>query len=113
VSATPVRVALDVSALPEHAFGHRSVMWWATMCMVAIEATAFALAIASYLYLKGRVPQWPPGVPTPGLFWGTVNVVLLVASAWPNLLAKRAAERVQPVRCSSLDGGCSRLCRRF
>jgi heme/copper-type cytochrome/quinol oxidase subunit 3 len=86
-------VALDVSALPEHAFGHRSVMWWATMCMVAIEATAFALAIASYLYLKGRVPQWPPGVPTPGLFWGTINVVVLVVSAWPNLLAKRAAER--------------------
>ena len=93
MSVTPVRVALDVSALPEHAFGHRSVMWWATMCMVSIEATAFALAIASYLYLKGRVPQWPPGVPTPGLFWGTVNVVLLVGSAWPNLLAKRAAER--------------------
>ena len=63
------------------------------MCMMAIEGTAFALAIASYLYLKGRVPQWPPGVPPPRVFWGTVNVVLLVVSAWPNLLAKRAAER--------------------
>jgi cytochrome c oxidase subunit I+III len=86
-------LALDVSLLPKHAFGHRSVMWWATMCMIAIEGMAFALAITSYLYLKGRVPHWPAGVPTPGIFWGTLNVVILVVSAWPNLLARKAAER--------------------
>src|SRR4029434_7472295 len=78
-------LALDVSALPTHAFGHRSVMWWATMCMIAIEGMAFALAITSYLYLKGRVPHWPAGVPTPDLFWGTTNVAILVASAWPTV----------------------------
>jgi heme/copper-type cytochrome/quinol oxidase subunit 3 len=87
------RVALDVSPLPTCAFGHRSVMWWATMCMIAIEGTAFALAITSYLYLKGRVPHWPPGTPSPGMFWGSLNVVVLLASAWPNALAKKAAER--------------------
>ena len=27
------------------------------------------------------------------MFWGTVNVVILVVSAWPNLLARKAAER--------------------
>jgi cytochrome c oxidase subunit III len=86
-------IALDVGMLPNHAFGFRSVMWWATICMIAIESMAFALAITSYLYLKGRVPHWPAGVPTPGLFWGTLNVVILVASAWPNLLARKAAER--------------------
>jgi cytochrome c oxidase subunit 3 len=86
-------VALDVSPLPNHAFGHRSVMWWATICMIAIESMAFALAITSYLYIKGRVPHWPAGVPSPALFWGTVNVAILVASAWPNVLARRAAER--------------------
>ena len=59
--ARPQPRRLDVSPLPTHAFGHRSVMWWATMCMIAIEGTAFALAITSYLYLKGRVPHWPPG----------------------------------------------------
>jgi heme/copper-type cytochrome/quinol oxidase subunit 3 len=86
-------VALDVGPLPLHAFGHRSLMWWATMCMIAIESMAFALAITSYLYLKGRVPHWPVGAPAPRLLWGTVNVGILIASAWPNLLARKAAER--------------------
>jgi len=93
MSAGAGAAALDVSALPTHAFGHRSVMWWATLCMIAIEGMAFALAISSYLYLKGRVPHWPPGLSSPGLFWGTVNVGILVGSAWPNLLARKAAER--------------------
>jgi cytochrome c oxidase subunit I+III len=98
-SASP-RIALDVSGLRESAFGHHSVMWWATMCMIAIEGTAFALGITSYLYLKGRVPHWPPTGPAPGLLWGTVNVMILLASAWPNALAKKAAERfdLQAVR---------------
>jgi cytochrome c oxidase subunit 3 len=91
-SASP-HIALDVSALPESAFGHHSVMWWGTMCMIAIEGTAFALGITSYLYLKGRVPHWPPTGPAPGLLWGTVNVIILLTSAWPNALAKKAAER--------------------
>ena len=50
-------VALDVSPLPDYAFGHRSVLWWGTMCMIAIEAMAFALIIAAYLYVKGRMPH--------------------------------------------------------
>jgi cytochrome c oxidase subunit I+III len=91
--AAPEQAALDVSLLPTSAFGHRSVMWWATMCMIAIEGTAFALAIMSYLYLKGRVPNWPPTGPVPGLLWGTVNVAILLASAWPNGRAKTAAEK--------------------
>jgi cytochrome c oxidase subunit 3 len=86
-------IALDVSPLRESAFGHHSVMWWATMCMMAIEGTAFGLGITSYLYLKGRVPHWPPTGPAPALLWGTVNVIILLASAWPNALAKKAAER--------------------
>jgi heme/copper-type cytochrome/quinol oxidase subunit 3 len=54
---------------------------------------AFALAITSYIYLKGRVPHWPAGALSPGLFWGTLNTVILLVSAWPNLLARKAAER--------------------
>jgi cytochrome c oxidase subunit III len=85
--------ALDVAGIPTHAFGHRSVMWWATMCMIAIEGTVFAIVITSYLYLKGRVPHWPPTGPVPGLFWATLNTLILVISVVPNHLARRAAER--------------------
>lgn len=89
----PTRLALDVSELAEYGFGHRSMLWWATFCMIAIEGTMFALVIASYIYLKGRSPQWPPAVAPPRLLWGTLNLAILVASAAPNALAKKAAER--------------------
>lgn len=59
---------LDFAGLPDHAFGHRSTLWWGTVGFVAIETTAFAL------------------------WWGSLNTTLLLASAWPNQLAKRAAE---------------------
>ena len=92
MKAPSAAIALDVSPLPTHAFGQRSLMWWATMCMIAIEGMAFALAISSYLYLKGRMPHWPQGAPTPDMFWGTVNVAILVVSVWPNMRARKAAE---------------------
>jgi len=87
--------ALDVGGLPTYAFGHRSILWWATMCMIAVEGTVFALSITAYIYLKGRVPHWPPGVSPPELRWGTLNVIILLVSIWPNLLARRAAERFE------------------
>ena len=88
------RAAIDVAALPSFAFGKRSVLWWATMGMIAIEGTVFALMIASYIYLKWRVPNWPPGVAPPDLFWGSVTTVVVVVSAIPNELARRAAMRL-------------------
>jgi cytochrome c oxidase subunit III len=84
--------AIDVSRLPTFSFGHRSVMWWGLMGMMAIEGTMFALLIATYLYLRWRVPDWPPGYPPPSLVLGTVNTVVLLASAIPNQLAKKAGE---------------------
>jgi len=93
VTAPPPRVALDVAPLPDYAFGHRSVLWWGTLCMIAIEGMAFALAITSYIYIKGRLPHWPDGVAAPGLFWGTLNLIIMVVSAVPNELTRRAAER--------------------
>src|SRR5206468_619714 len=56
VMSTPARrtVALDVGAIPEFAFGHRSILWWGTASMMVIEGMVFALVIVSYLYLKGR-----------------------------------------------------------
>ena len=88
------RTAIDVSALPSFAFGKRSILWWATMGMIAIEGTAFALLIAAYIYLKWRVPHWPPGVPAPDLFWGTMTTVVILLSAIPNELARRASQRL-------------------
>jgi heme/copper-type cytochrome/quinol oxidase subunit 3 len=70
-------------------------MWWGTLGMVAIESTMFGLVIASYFYLRTRSPEWPPaGIAPPGLTWGTVTTILLLLSAVPNELTKRAAERV-------------------
>jgi heme/copper-type cytochrome/quinol oxidase subunit 3 len=88
------RPAIDVSPLPSYAFGHRSLMWWGTLGMMAIEGTVFALAIASYFFLRGRADEWPISAHPPLLFWGTLNTVLLLASSVPNQLAKRAAERL-------------------
>ena len=87
------RVALDVSDIPEYGFGHRSLLWWATASMMIIEGSVFAIVIVSYLYLKGRVPHWPPTGPSPRLFWGTTNTIILLASCVPNALTKKAAER--------------------
>ena len=88
------RTVVDVSPLPSFAFGHRSILWWATLGMCLIEGTAFVLLGASYIFLKWRVPDWPPGVAPPGLLWGTVTSVLFLVSAIPNELTKRAAERL-------------------
>jgi cytochrome c oxidase subunit III len=90
---TTGRVALDVSAVPNYGFGHRSLLWWATACMMAIEGMVFAMIIMSYIYLKGRVPHWPPTGSPPRLLWGTVNTIILLASCIPNALTKKAAER--------------------
>jgi len=89
---------LDVSALPSFAFGQRSILWWATLGMIAIEGTAFALFIAAYLYLKWRVPNWPPGFAPPEMRWGTLTTIIVLISVVPNALTKRAAEKLDLAR---------------
>ena len=87
------RTIIDAAALPDHAFGSRSIMWWSTMTIIAIESTVFALAIGSYFYIQGNEEAWPPpDTALPGLLWPTVNVFILLASLIPNELTKRAAE---------------------
>lgn len=87
------RQVIDVASLPDHAFGSRSVMWWATMTVIGIEATVFAVSIASYFYLQGNEETWPPpNAALPGLRWATLNVVIMLASIIPNELVKRASE---------------------
>jgi cytochrome c oxidase subunit 3 len=91
---------LDVRALPSYAFSHRSLMWWGTLGVIAIEGTVFALTIVAYLYLRSHASTWPLGALPPDLLWGTVNTAILLASMVPNHFAKKAAEerRVQGVR---------------
>jgi heme/copper-type cytochrome/quinol oxidase subunit 3 len=83
---------LDVSGLPSYGYGHRSLMWWGTVGMIAIEGTVFALAIVVYFYVRTRVNEWPPSVLPPELMWGTANTVLMLLSLIPNQWTKRAAE---------------------
>ena len=92
-AASDATQIVDASALPSHAFGHRSMMWWGVMGMIAIEGTVFALAIAVYLYVRKDFTEWPPVARPPELLWGTLNTLILIVSMVPNQWAKRAAER--------------------
>ena len=92
VSAHPG--VLDVAELQTVVFSDRSLMWWGTVGLMAIEGTVFALGIVAYFYLRSHVEHWPMSTPAPALLWGTVNTAILVVSALPNHLAKRAAERL-------------------
>lgn len=82
----------DVSGLPTYAFRHHSLLWWGQLGLIAIKSTAFAIAVAGYFYLSTMVPAWPPGLAPPGLLFGTINVMALLASLFPNQWYKKAAE---------------------
>jgi heme/copper-type cytochrome/quinol oxidase subunit 3 len=84
--------ALDVSGLPTYAYGHRSLLWWATAGLIAIESTAFALAAFTHMYVRATVDVWPPS-PPPDLLWGTINLAIMLASLLPNHWTKHVAEQ--------------------
>jgi heme/copper-type cytochrome/quinol oxidase subunit 3 len=83
---------VDVSDLPTYAYGHRSLVWWGTIGMIAIESTVFALAAFSYFYIRSRADEWPPTVDAPELLWGTLNFGIMLVSLIPNQWAKHVAE---------------------
>jgi cytochrome c oxidase subunit 3 len=87
--------ALDVSEVPTVVFSHRSLMWWGTLGMMAIEGTVFALAIMAYFYLRSHQDTWPLTSLPPNLLWGTINLVVMLVSFVPAHLAKRAGERLE------------------
>ena len=92
MSADEQQRVIDASKLPSYAFGNRSLMWWGTLGMIAIEGTVFALAAFVYFYVRTRVDEWPPAALPPELLWGTANTVLMLVSLIPNHFTKRAAE---------------------
>ena len=91
--------ALDVRELPTVVFGHRSLMWWGTLGMMAIEGTVFALAIMAYFYLRSHQETWPLHTLPPDLLWGTLNLVVMLVSFVPAHLAKKAGEGLRLRGC--------------
>lgn len=94
-SIAPMRKgdALDVANLPSYGFGTRSLMWWGTAGMMAIEGMGFALMIAVYFYLRSLNAVWPNEGAPPDLLWGTVNVVLATLTGIPNTIVDRYANQ--------------------
>ncbi|HEX2251044.1 MAG TPA: cytochrome c oxidase subunit 3 [Gemmatimonadales bacterium] len=96
---TAVRPALDASTLPTTTFSHRSLAWWGTVGFMAIEGTTLFIAVVAYFYLRRNFAAWPPEhILRPDLFWPTVQVILLLASLVPVVLADRAAYRIDVPR---------------
>ena len=87
------RRALDVAALPDHAFGHQGLIWWGTVGFMVIEGSMFVMVIVAYFYLRLQVEAWPPSLPDPDWHIAAVNLVLVAISLIPAHLAKGAAER--------------------
>jgi cytochrome c oxidase subunit 3 len=88
--------ATDLSSLPTHGFGHRSLTWWGVCSFFLIEGTAFVLAIAAYFFLMSQEQAWPPPpYRAPDFLAGTLFTILLLLSEIPNTMAKKAAEHGQ------------------
>jgi cytochrome c oxidase subunit III len=85
---------IDVSELPTFAFGHQGLIWWGSLGFMVIEGSMFLIVFVVYFYLRLRVDAWPPSLPDPDYYYGTINTVVLVASLIPNYFAKAAAERL-------------------
>ena len=86
------RFVLDVSTLPKFAFGHKGLIWWGTLGFMVIEGSMFVMMLIVYFYLRLKVDAWPPSLPNPDIGFATANLVLVLISIIPSVLAKRAAE---------------------
>src|SRR5438067_352572 len=85
---------LDVSALEEGTNDSRALLWWGNLGMLAIEGSMFAMALATYLYLKTANLDWPPAtVPKPELVLPTLNLIILLLLLIPAVISDRAAYR--------------------
>ena len=86
---------VDVSRLPTTTFSHRSLAWWGSLGFMVIEGTTLFIAVVAYFYLSRNFQTWPPEhTVRPSVLWPTVQVLLLLASLVPTVLADRAAYRI-------------------
>jgi cytochrome c oxidase subunit III len=81
----------DLSDLPTSGFRHHGLWFWAGAGFMMIEGVAFALALASYVYLMNGAEQWPLTDVAPNLLWGTAATVVFLLSLLPNGFVSRAA----------------------
>jgi cytochrome c oxidase subunit III len=86
-------VVADVSDLPTHGFGPRTPTWWGTLAFIVIEGTGFALALATYLYLRVLAQEWPLEAPPPNHWPATLLTIVLVLSVVPNHFAAQSAKQ--------------------
>jgi cytochrome c oxidase subunit III len=87
------RAVLDLRELPDHGFGARSLTWWGTVGMFAIEAMTLALGGAAYLYLMLQQPQWPPNTRAPDLGFSTAVTIVFLLSVVPNIWLEKRAKK--------------------
>jgi heme/copper-type cytochrome/quinol oxidase subunit 3 len=90
---TAERRVLDVSPLPNYAFGHHGLIWWGTLGFMVIEGSMFIIVLIAYFYFRIQVSEWPPSLPNPDVGFATANLLLMFASCLPAAIAKRAAEK--------------------
>ena len=81
--------------LPTVGTGPTNFGWWGMVLFIAVEATLFALLLASYFYLRFRSgPVWPPdGIEDPKLTLVLIMSVILWSSSLPVHLAHSAIKR--------------------
>ena len=98
VPAVPV---LDVSDMLAHSNDSREMIWWGNVGMIVIEGTILVLAFASYFYLRTVVTSFPPeNTRLPELRSATAELVVLLLSIVPMMLADRAAYRFERGRAA-------------
>jgi cytochrome c oxidase subunit 3 len=96
------RAVIDVSQLPPSAIDHRSPIWWGNALLLLIETTMFAILVASYFYIRQNFGDWPPPQvnynppnlhPAPDIFWGSINLLVIIGAAFAMLTADWATLR--------------------
>ncbi|MDE3024025.1 MAG: cytochrome c oxidase subunit 3, partial [Acidobacteriota bacterium] len=69
----------------------QSWQWWGMAMVIASEATLMGCFIATFWYLRLRVPHWPPhGIPEPKVVVPLVLAGVLLVTSVPMHLAARA-----------------------
>lgn len=95
------RRVLDVTALPNLAFGSRDPLWWAVMLAIAIEATMLVLLVIAYFYVSDRTTPFPPAhIPAYVAWIATVDLACWMVACIPQHRASKAAIRgeLRPMR---------------